>query len=177
MKNCTIVLIALLVTVAAYTQTTTIDTAVASANLKSSAQKMGELFIAKNYTEYVKYIHPKTVKMAGGRDNMIALIKKSLKQVEDEGLTFQNVTIGDPSAIIITNTGLQSVIPQVLEMKTKSGRLEATSYLIATSSDKGKTWYFIDTGGKTLEDMKTQFPFLSNELIIPEKKSPVFFHD
>jgi len=177
MKHCTLLLITFLIIGVTHAQIVPVDTAIASANLKLSAQKMAKLFVAKDYTEYVKYINPKVITMAGGRDKMIGLIKTSLKQIADQGLTIRDLTIGDSLRIVIAKSGLQSVVTEILELKTKDGRLKATSYLIATSPDKGKTWYFIDTGGKTLADMKTKFPALSDDLIIPEKKTPVFFHD
>jgi hypothetical protein len=177
MKHCILLIVALFVIAITNGQTIPVDTTVATDNLKSSAEKMAKLFVAKNYPEYVKYIHPKVMTMAGGHDKMITLIKTSLKQMEDQGLIIRDLTIGDSMKIIITKTELQSVITEILEIKTQVGRLEANSYLIATSANKGKTWYFIDTGDKTLAELKTQFPSLSNRLIIPEKKTPVFFHD
>ena len=146
-------------------------------NLKSSAQTMGQLFIENKLTEYVKFVHPKIIDMLGGQDKMIEVLNKSIKQIESEGFTFKNVTIGDPSKIITVTNELQSVVPQILELKNKSGSLTVTSYLLGISNDNGKTWYFIDTGGKTLEQMKKVFPTLSNELIIPPKKQPVFIND
>jgi len=161
----------------AQAQTIKADTATPELNLKSSAQKMGQLFIEKNYSQYVKYVHPKILKIFGGQDKMIEGLKKSLKRMEEEGFTINNVTIGEPSKIISTNPELQSVVPQLLELKTKDGRLVSTSYLIAISKDKGKTWYFIDTGGKTFEQLKSVFPSLNNKLVIPEKTQPVFYKD
>ncbi len=156
-------------------QTNNIDSLSPEFSVKSSAQKMGQYFIDKNYVQYVKYVHPKIMKLAGGQTKMIELLKKSLKQTEDQGFTFQNVSIGEPSKIITKNTELQSVVPQILELKTKDGKIVATSYLLALSTDKGKTWYFIDTSGKTLAQMKSTFPSLSNELIIPDKEQPKFY--
>ncbi|MDQ2862088.1 MAG: hypothetical protein M3R50_00305 [Bacteroidota bacterium] len=160
-----------------HAQTAKTDTTVAASTLKSSADKMASLFIKKDYLNYVNYIHPKILKMVGGKDKMITVIKGSLKQTEDQGLTVTGVTIGNPAAIIISNTELQSVVPQMLHLKTAKGKLVAISYLIATSANKGKTWYFIDVSNKTLQQMKTMFPNLSNKLVIPEKKAPVFYNN
>ncbi|MEO8412946.1 MAG: hypothetical protein ABI472_04775 [Ginsengibacter sp.] len=177
MKHLQFLYIAFFIFNSAHGQPSMIDTAIASVNLRSSAEKMGQLFIEKNYTLYIKYIHPDILKMAGGGAKMTELLKKSLNEIEAEGLTFDNVSIGSPSTIIITKSGLQSVVPQILELKTKDGRLKATSYLVGISGDKGKTWYFMDTSGKTLVQMQVVFPFLSNDLVIPEKKPPVFLND
>ncbi len=146
-------------------------------NLKFSAQKMGKLFIEKNFDQYVKFVHPNILKMFGGQEKMIEFLKKSLEETESQGFTFKDVKIGDPSELIISGNELQSIIPQILELKTKDGRLLSTSYLLAISGDKGKNWYFIDTAGKTLKQLKTIFPTVSSKLIIPPATQPEFFND
>ena len=177
MKYFKFLIIALLASANVQAQSNKTGDTTAAANLQLAAQKMGQLFIEKNYTEYVKYVHPKILSMLGGQDKMIDALKQSIKQTEDEGFTFKNVTIGQPSKIIYTTTDLEAVVPQILELKTKNGRLVSTSYLLSVSKDKGKTWYFIDTSGKTLAQMKSVFPSLSNQLVIPEKTKPLFYND
>jgi len=157
MKYFKFLIIALLASVNVQAQSNKTGDTTAAANLQLAAQKMGQLFIEKNYTEDA--------------------LKQSIKQTEDEGFTFKNVTIGQPSKIIYTTTDLEAVVPQILELKTKNGRLVSTSYLLSVSKDKGKTWYFIDTSGKTLAQMKSVFPSLSNQLVIPEKTKPLFYND
>ncbi|PZR13165.1 MAG: hypothetical protein DI539_19435 [Flavobacterium psychrophilum] len=158
-------------------QSTTPDSTSESAHLVSAAQKMGQLFIDKKYAEYIKYVHPKIIKMIGGPDKMVETLKKSIKQTEDEGFTFNNVTFGAPSKIIHTNVDLQAVVPQIIELKAKNGRLVSTSYLLAISNDKGKGWSFVDSSNKTLEQLKSVLPSLSNDLVIPKRNQPVFYND
>jgi hypothetical protein len=146
-------------------------------NLKSSAEKMGKLFVEKNYEQYVKFVHPKILKMFGGEEKMIEFLKKTIEETENQGFTFKDVKIGEHSELIVSGNELQSIVPQILELKTKDGRLVSTSYLLALSPDKGKKWYFIDTAGKTLEQLKSIFPTLSNKLIIPPATQPVFYND
>jgi hypothetical protein len=146
-------------------------------NLKSSAQKMGKLFVEKNYSQYVKFVHPKILKMFGGEEKMVEFLKKTIAETESQGFTFKDVTIGEHSELIVSGNEIQSIIPQILELKTKDGRLITTSYLLALSPDKGKKWYFIDTGGKTLEELRTIFPSLSSKLIIPPATQPEFHND
>jgi len=161
----------------AYSQTNAIDTAVAAANLKKSADNMAKLFIEKDYTHYVKYINPKIVANTGGNDKMIVVLKQSMDDMKSKGVTIKNLSIGSLSPIVVAKSGLQSVVQELLTLKMNEGRVEATSYLIALSTDKGKTWTFIDTSGKPLAEMQKMFPLLSNELVIPEKQQPQFFRE
>ena len=153
------------------------DTSAAATNLKKSAEKMGSLFLEKKYEDYVGYIHPTLIKMSGGKEKMIEGTKKSIADLETQGFTINKIGIKDPSEIIKTTTEYQSVVPQELELKTNGGRVVSLSYLIGVSSDKGKTWHFIDAGGKTLEQLRQRFATLSDKLVIPEKTKPVFYKD
>lgn len=155
--------------------TTAIDTSAAATNLKTAAQKMGQFFVDKNYTAYVKYMHPKITQMAGGNTKLINIIKGSIKQMEDQGISFVNVTIGDASKLITTKTEMQAIIPQILEMKMATGKLVARAYLLGVSPNKGKSWYFIDTSDKTIAQLKEVIPGLSKDLVIPAKEKPVFY--
>ena len=134
-------------------------------------------FTEKDYAHYIKYINPKVIESVGGNDSMILLLNKTLIGLKNQGLIINSMSTSDASRIIVTATGLQSVVPETLNMGVKDGRLEAISYLIAVSDDKGKTWTFIDTGGNTLEKLQTMFPLLSNDLFIPEKQQPKFYKE
>ena len=111
-------------------------------NLKASAQQMGKLFIEKNYEQYVKFVHPKILKMFGGEVKMIEFLKKTIAETESQGFIFKDVQIGEHSELIVAGNEIQSIIPQILELKTKDGRLVTTSYLLALSADKGKKMVF-----------------------------------
>ncbi len=65
------------------------DSTSAGFNLSSSAEKMGQLFVEKNYTQYVKNVHPKVLKIFGGEEKMIDALKKTLSQMEQEEFAFE----------------------------------------------------------------------------------------
>jgi hypothetical protein len=143
-----------------------------TASLKTAAGKMAGLFLQKNYTAYINYVHPKIVSMLGGKQKMIGYLKNTMAEMKRSGFTFDDMQIGEPSPIITTKTEWQSVVPQTIQLGTAQGKLVTTGYLIAVSSNRGKTWYFIDTSNKTLDDLKKTFPGLSSQIVIPEKEQP-----
>jgi len=146
-------------------------------NLKDSAQKMSDLFIAKDYNNYVKFIHPNIISALGGKEKMLSFLKTSLTDMEKQGYAFKSLTIDKAISIIHFDKQLQSIIPQLLEMKTPEGRLTSTSYLLAISNDDGRTWYFADTSGKPINEIKSIIPHLSDQLVVPDKIQPVFYKD
>jgi hypothetical protein len=150
------------------------QTGISNASLKSDAKKMGELFFAKDYNTYVKYINPKISKLMGGDAKLIATLKSVLTEMGTQGFTIKSVIMGEPSSIIQAGSEYQSVVPQNITLKSNDGTLVTTSYLIAISTNMGRTWTFADTSGKSLAEMQKFFPSLSNKLIIPKKTEPTF---
>lgn len=170
----------LLLFISSYTgksQTAAPDISDEELKLQQEATKMCQLFLEKKFPEYIKYVHPKIIQLVGGEKAMIDILEKTFDQLKAQGFTFKNVTMSQPSNIVKAGKEQQAVIPQILEMKNETGTLVSTSYLVAVSPDNGKTWQFIDTGGKNLADIKKVFPTLSSSLIIPTKKQPVFNKD
>jgi len=176
MKAYILFFLAILITRTVFAQKN-IDTAGAMQNLKFSATKMVGHLRDNEFDSFVRYTHPKIISMIGGKAKMIDAIKTTYKQINDGGFKIDSVLIGEPDSIIVTKTELQDVLPEILEMKGNGGKLIATSYLLAVSNNEGKTWYFIDTSGKTLQQMQTIFPTLSNKLVIPAKRQPKFYRD
>lgn len=141
------------------------------------ADDMGKKFIAKDYKAFLAYSHPATVKIMGGKEKMISETTKEFTQLESEGIKFLDVKFGVPSKIVRTGKELQSIIPEIIEMKVKGGKLTTTTSLIAISQDNGKNWFFVDSAGNNLQNMKGLLPTLSDELEIPMPQDPSFEED
>jgi len=158
-------------------QTKTADSSNYSKTVKEQAETMGQLLLKKDFKSFAKFTYPKIVEMMGGEQKMIEVMEKGSKEMESEGTSFLNVTIGEPTKIITMENELQCMLQQTIEMKVPNGRLITKSTLIAISTDNGKNWYFVDTSGKDIQAMKEALPNLSGELIIPEKQQPTFYND
>jgi hypothetical protein len=145
--------------------------------LLEQADDMGKKFIAKDYSGFLKYSHPKVVKTMGGEAKMIADTKKEIESLENEGVTFLSIKFGAPDKIITIENELQCTFPEMIEMQVTGGKLTTTTTLIAISTDNGNNWYFLDTGGNNLYSMKMLLPNLSDELDIPIPSDPIFEED
>lgn len=168
-------LLSLLITGFIRAQNGNTDTVGAAVNLKSAAQKMAGFLTRGNYTEFIKYMHPRALQMAGGKDKIIAMLQASSEQSNSQGFTIDSVCIGDPLPIMYAGKELQGLVPEKIILKIKQGKLVTTSYLLAVSDNKGKTWYFIDTSNKTLAQLQTVLPSLSNQLVIPPRTKPILY--
>jgi hypothetical protein len=58
-------------------------------------------------------------------------------------------------------------------MKAPQTKIVAHSYLLAVSSNQGKSWFYADGSNLTPELMNTIFPKLPKELKLPEKSNVV----
>jgi hypothetical protein len=168
----------LFITLASFGQHKKLDTATSMVNLKTSVNRMKQSLMDGDYPTFTSYIHPQVANLVGGKDKLIELTKESYKILEIEGYKISAVTIEYPAAIIDNSPdNLQTIVQENLTLKNKKGRLISKSYLIAISNDMGATWFFIETSGKTLDEMKSVFPFLNNNLVIPKKEKPQFYRD
>ncbi|MBS1747380.1 MAG: hypothetical protein JST21_14525 [Bacteroidetes bacterium] len=138
---------------------------------------MSTAFLASDYTTFAKYTYPKIVEMMGGANNMAEVLTKTTANMKAQGMSFSNITFGEPSAIIKSGNELQCTIPQHIELKLTQGRLVNTSTLIAISTDNGKNWTFVDTSNKDMATLRKALPNLSSAISIPPPQQPVRYNN
>lgn len=148
-----------------------------STKIREEAEMMCQFLLKKDYNSFIKFTYPKLIEMIGGKEKMVEQLSKEFKKMNKDGFEFLNITLGNPSEIIIINNELQCTLHQNIEMKVPSGRLISHSTLIAISSNGGKNWYFLDTSGKDIQTMKRSFSNLSEKLVIPQQDKPTFYED
>ncbi len=145
--------------------------------IKTQANIMVTAMKKQDYKTLVKMTYPKAIAMAGGDAKMLESMSKGLGQMKTNGISFSNVSVGEPSAIITMGKQLQCTIPDKLEMKIMGGLIATNSTIIGISDDKGKNWTFIDAAGKDLATLRKVIPTLSNKLVIPKMQQPQFVMD
>ncbi len=143
------------------------------ANIKTSAESMGQMLLKKDFKGFVKYTHPKVIEMMGGELGMIQVLESSSTEMETSGSKFLNVTYGEPSATITSGNELQCTVPQTTEIQVEEGIMVSKSTLIAVSTDNGKSWRFMDTSGQDIQTLKQSIPNLSEQLVIPPPQEAV----
>ncbi len=144
-------------------------------SVKAAAKKMNDALVKKNLHEFVKTTHPKVIEMtAGGAEKLEKDLATQIENIEKSGSKIISAWPGEASAIIDTAGEYQCTIPQYMKMKMENGVLTTQTTLMAFSSDKGKTWYFIDATDKSLAQWRTVFPNISSQLVIRPAPEPKF---
>ena len=142
--------------------------------IKNQAADMVKALLRKDFVTFTKYMHPKVIEMAGGREKLLKRMDTANTMVTEFGAKITQVVIGNPGKIVKFKNELQTTLPETTDMQTPLGNVTIETTLIAISTDAGKTWYFIDTSVYNINQIKKTLPDLSPELVIPPQKEPKF---
>jgi hypothetical protein len=148
-----------------------------SAVVKREAQACTKALLASDYDGIVRYTHPRIIAGMGGKEEMIALIKRGVAEMKTEGLAIEKATVtgaGEPKPV---GDWLISLVSQELVMRVPKGRLQQDAVLLGISENLGKSWVFVDLGPQTKSTFATLFPELDGKFPFPERKEPVFKAD
>jgi len=145
-----------------------------SEKITKSGNEIAIAIKTNDYAKIVDFTYPKKIKLMGGKSEMIAVVKKGMKRMENEGVKFSEILIGEPQEIFQAGIELHCLVPQKIIITNRKGKVTNNSYLLAISRDTGKTWYFLDTSQLTNENATELFPNFNKELKIPEKLKPKF---
>lgn len=140
--------------------------------LMANANTMSAHFKAGEYKQFVKYVHPAVINLVGGDAKMIEVLQKVDDNLKAQSITLNSVVYDQPSEIIKVDNSLQATIAQQSELLNSKAKVITYTTFVAISTDQGKSWKFIDTNHKTLEDLQKILPGISNKLIIPETRKP-----
>jgi hypothetical protein len=149
-----------------------------AAAVKEKAEEVCKLFLKGDFAKFADLTHPAVVKEAGGRDKIIELLTMKVKDLKDRGIEFVSMKVADPTDAATAGDERYVVVPYALEMKVPDGKATVKTYLLAVSSDKGKTWTFVDGAGLKDDAMRKKvLPNLPEALKLPKDEKPVFEKD
>jgi lysophospholipase L1-like esterase len=142
--------------------------------VKEKAQEVLQLLLKGDYKKFTSLTYPAVVKEMGGPEKMADALAAQMKRMKDQGYEVRALKAADPTTSATADDERYVVVPYSLEIKAPNGMMTAQSYLLAVSSDKGKTWTFVDGAG--LIDVETQKKLLPNMprgLRLPRPGKPV----
>lgn len=141
--------------------------------VKQKAEELGKATVAGNFGLVLDMTYPKILEQAGGREKALGIIESQMKTWKDQGITIIAFRIGDPSEFKTGGSELFTVIPTEVDAKLPDGKMTGKSYLVGVSSDRGKTWFFVDGAQLNEESIKSMFPKFPVGLKLPAKTPPV----
>lgn len=169
MRYCWLTMLLLMLPLFTIAQT---DTTTVKGKMKAQAEKMAAALVKADYETFVSYTHPDVIKKSGGKQKMAEMIKTGIGELE-----IISVDIGTPSDTVRVKNEIQATIPVTNKIKVKGGYLAGNSTLVAISKDDGNTWYFIEAGANTVQQLRMSFPSVSTRLKIAAPQDPVFIAD
>jgi len=145
--------------------------------IKDQAKVTAEATINSDFETLLKFTHPTVIKMIGGKDKMLHILKTGKEEMDKEGIKFLKVDIGKPSKTYQAGNEIHCLVPQTIFMKVQGGKLKTEAHLLAISQDNGSNWFFIDTAQLNMTNVRTVLPNFNMALKIPAKTQPTFFKD
>ena len=118
--------------------------------------RSGELeitFKMRDYKYYAALNHPKLVQMMGGVQAFAKTLEEEMIKIETE-IKIDSMDFGTPFNFMKCDSALNCLLPQTMILRLNDTMaLRSTVYLLGTSEDGGKTWYFVDgSNGATFLD-------------------------
>lgn len=145
-----------------------------SENIKRDGNKMINFMIEKDYESLSRFTYPVIVEWMGGKERMINLISKEMQRIEDQGVVFLELSLGEPEKLYTAGEEIHCLVPQKVILENNDGKIISSSHLLAVSVDLGENWYFVDTAQLTSENVTVLFPQFNSDLEIPVKIQPEF---
>jgi hypothetical protein len=120
--------------------------------------------------KFADLTHPKVVTLVGGREKFIAMIKGVNDKMREAGWRYGEVVVSEPTQFAAMGSDLATVVPCSVEYRGGDSRKVSESFLLGVSSDRGKTWTFIEGAHASRERLKELLPNLPDAIKLPGKK-------
>jgi hypothetical protein len=139
--------------------------------MHKGAKRCIDATVKGDFATLADLTHPGVLERVGGRERMIELIEKGMKEMKAQGMTFTKGTTEPPEPLTKADDGLYGVIPTTIVLDTKEAVITLKSFLIGFSKDNGKTWVYID-GANGPDAVRQVFPEIPQSLTLPDKQKP-----
>jgi hypothetical protein len=141
--------------------------------IRQAAKENSSAFTGGNYNRLVDLTYPRVVELLGGREKMIEALRHGTQDMKSRGSEIVAADVAEPKEVFTAEDKRFAVVPMTLHIKVPQGLLRLNGFLLAVSTDQGKTWTFIDGAGLTREKLLQVFPDFPSELTVPERQPPV----
>lgn len=151
------------------------DTAADAPKLKAaheSAKMCAEATVKGDVEKLISLTHPAIVKLAGGKDAMLKVLKKSLEDMKTQGFKFNESKVEPAKSMIKGESGLYCILPITSKMSIQGKKITINTFLLGVSADDGKTWTFLDGNGGE-DSLRQVLADIPKDLKFPAKTQPI----
>ena len=144
----------------------------ASSTARRDAQASFDAFLKGDVEKFASFMYPGAVKLLGGKEKMVAMLRRGLEDMKAQGTRFKSANASEPEHVVIAGQDLLTIVPVKQVMIVPDGELHISSHLLGISSDNGKSWTFVDTVKLTPENVRSVVPHFNPDLKLPPKQQP-----
>ena len=145
--------------------------------LLRDAKEFNAAFLKGDFDAYVDMTIPSVIEVAGGKEVMVTNAKASYEMTTKSGLAYESIEPLKPSKFMFAGRDLQSILPQRIITKIGKTKISQKVYFLASSSDEGKTWTFLNLEPYDTESIKTYVPGYTGDVEIPVAEQPELIED
>ena len=140
--------------------------------LLEDAKEFNDAFLSGDFEKYIDLTIPSVIEVAGGKEVMVTNAKASYEMTTKSGITFESIDPLKPSKFMFAGRDLQSILPQIIITKIGETKVSQKVYFLASSSDEGKTWTFLNLEPYDAASIKTYVPSYTGDIEIPVAHQP-----
>lgn len=148
-----------------------------TAAIKRQANRFAKASFNGDYKTVIDLTYPQLIAYSGGRDSLQKLMDERIAALKKQGVMTFSGSVGAPGPIIKAGTQLHCLVPETIVLQLFNGHYLTSTYLLALSDDKGKSWTFMDVGKMPAEVLQRLVPNYNADLRIPPAGKPLFFAD
>lgn len=141
-----------------------------SSTLQQQAYQAVQASVMGDYNTVLTYTYPGLVKLVGGPQNMLALLKQQAFPAISQPI---HVLIEQPGPIYPAGKELHALVPYLLTIPQKQKSIRLRGYQLALSANLGRHWYFVPTDQLTEVYIHLLFPNFNPRLKLPQTR-PLF---
>src|SRR5439155_27208216 len=114
---------------------------------KKLTHEIADATLKGDHGKLMDHTYDGVIKQLGGREKAIAAIDAVTQALKAQGITVKSFKVGEPGDFLSEGGNTFVVVPTVMEMTFPGGKAIGKSYVLAISSDGGKSWKFVDGAG------------------------------
>jgi hypothetical protein len=154
--------------------------------IRKLAEEYFAAFDVGNYARAVDLMYPTLVKIAGGRSKMIEMLREIMRGTgedmkADASMILATQQVNEPKQIVTVGENQFAILLLTARVDAPGATLQIKSFIIAISSDHGRSWTFIDgaviAGAKlTRQDLTKVVPGFPAQLSLPVIEQRITSH-
>ncbi|MFH1373835.1 MAG: hypothetical protein ABII79_08580 [bacterium] len=144
---------------------------------RREASTMFAALKAKDFEKFSTYFLDKAIEANGGKDALVAILRKGDEENLKAGISIENVEVDTPRQTLQVGDELHIILPMAITMKVKGGTLVQRSHLYGISKDNGTTWKFVDAIKLNADNIKQVVPNYDVRLSLPPPEDPEFLEN